>query len=95
VLPELGNDELTPSIETEAFGSDDCQERVTGTPEHTLLFESESVTLGSVHALLPDPGATDLRRPAIGGGFGRVTGAKLIAVTGWISMPFGATPCCP
>ena len=97
VLPEGGKDVPIPSIETDALGSDDCHERVTGVPEHTLFFDSESVTIGSVQAPAdPDvPGATARRRLAFGGGFGRVIGAKLIAVTGCSSMPFGATPRCP
>lgn|GEM_PF-3607364 len=69
VLPEAGNETPTPSIATDAFGSDDCHDSVTGVPEQTLLFDSESVSLGSTHA--PDdpdtPGATARRRLTIGG----------------------------
>lgn len=84
VLPDAGNEAPSPSIATDAFGSDDCQESVTGVPEHTLFFDSESVTLGSTHA--PDdpdvPGATARRRLTTGGGLGAGIGEKLIPVTG-------------
>jgi hypothetical protein len=84
VAPEAGNEVPIPSIATDAFGSDDCQDNVTGVPEHTLLFDSESVSLGSTHA--PDdpdvPGPTARRRLITGGGFGAAIGAKFIAVTG-------------
>ncbi|HXH38158.1 MAG TPA: hypothetical protein VNN08_05995 [Thermoanaerobaculia bacterium] len=83
VLPELGIDALIPSIETGAFGSDECHERVTGTPAHAVLLESDSVTLGRAHVPPPDPppGATGLRRLEIGD-LSMVIGVKLIAVTG-------------
>ncbi|MEA2328493.1 MAG: hypothetical protein QOE68_3452 [Thermoanaerobaculia bacterium] len=84
VLPDTGNELPIPSIVTDAFGSDDCQESVTGVPEHTLFFDSESVTVGSTHA--PDdpdvPGGTARRRLPTGGGLGAAIGAKLIPVTG-------------
>ena len=37
VLPEAGNEAPKPSIATEAFGSDDCQESVTGVPTHMIV----------------------------------------------------------
>ena len=97
VLPEPGSDVPIPSIETEAWGSDACHDSVTAVPEQTLFLDKESVTLGRVQAPAdPDvPGATARRRAAAGGGFGRLIGAKLIAVTGWSSIPFGAAPRCP
>src|ERR1043166_8295334 len=95
VLPEPGKAVPIPSMKTDALGSDDCHDRVTGMPEHTLFLDRESVTLGSVQAPTEVPGATARRRPTTGGGLGRVIGAKLIAVTGCNSIPFGATPRCP
>jgi hypothetical protein len=84
VLPELGNAVPIPSMDTDAFGSDDCHERVTAAPEHTGFFDNESVRVGIVQPPAdPDvPGPTARRRPAPGGGLGTVIGAKLIAVTG-------------
>lgn len=84
VLPDAGSEVPNPSIATDAFGSDDCQDSVTGVPEHTLFFDSESVMRGSTHA--PDdpdvPGATARRRLTTAGGLGTAVGAKLIPVTG-------------
>jgi hypothetical protein len=84
VLPELGRPAPIPSITTLAATSDDCHDRVTGTPEHAVFVESEIVRLGNaLHWLREEPpGVVARLRLLATYGAEAFDGEKFIDVTG-------------
>ena len=91
-LPAAGRNAPMPSIETVAEGIEACHETVMFSPPQTLPCDAEIVSEGRTHTA-GAPGARTARlREWAGGGVGRISGEKSIAINGCNARPFGAAP---